>query len=60
MLEHKFAENGVFLSNGARESRTAISRSFIETAWFREKGLPRRDEGVARLYSRHMYEYVCI
>ena len=24
MLEHKFAENGVFLSNGARESRTAI------------------------------------
>ena len=24
MLEHKFAENGVFLSNAARESRTAI------------------------------------
>ena len=24
MLEHKFAENGVFLRNGARESRTAI------------------------------------
>ena len=36
------------------------ARSFIETAWFREKGLPRRDEGVARLYSRHLYEYVCI
>ena len=24
MLEHKFAENGVFFSNGARKSRTAI------------------------------------
>ena len=24
------------------------------------KGLPRLDEGVARLYSRHLYEYVCI
>ena len=40
--------------------RGPITRSFIETGWFREKGLPRRHEGVARLYSRHLYEYVCI